>query len=41
MFYDILDKMESNISEADPFALELQEKAKTLVAACRINLNKK
>jgi hypothetical protein len=37
-YYDILDALEKNIADGDPFAHELQKRAKALVNACKINL---
>jgi hypothetical protein len=39
MFYDILEKAETGIRKGDPVAVELKEKAKALIKACKINFN--
>jgi hypothetical protein len=38
-YYNILDIVEKNIRKGDPFAIELQKKAKELVKGCKINFS--
>lgn len=40
MFYDILEKAEQGINNADAFAFKLKEKAEDLINHCKINFNK-
>ncbi|MEE9121521.1 MAG: hypothetical protein V3U56_09565, partial [Syntrophobacteria bacterium] len=38
LFYDTLDMAEKGITEGDSMALGLQEKARSLLEACKVNL---
>jgi hypothetical protein len=40
LFYDTLDEIEVGLAHGDTFALKLQEKARSLIHGCRININK-
>lgn len=35
LFYDLLDKIENDVEQGDPFALDLQKKARQLIHECR------
>ena len=38
LFYDILDMVQKGITGRDPFALDLQKKARALIEGCRVKL---